>query len=348
MTLKRMKSVVLLSSALLSIVAVTAFADDEATSSSSTIEVVNQSETSVTSTETSSSSIESAVTAIETEPSSEENQAVVAKAEDNTLPAETTPEIQTTPTTQTSEDTTPVAADEAEETGTDDVTVKQYEENVADFNAVGISDVYHMFTKDNKEHVLYIGRPTCYYCRQFSSELKEFNTLLDEGLAYYNTDSADFDDNARAFLYETVGIPGTPTILRLQNGQLLSGWVGGGVSAQQLYDYLFLGINPEESQIDDHEDNSTKDEITEERPASQDTVTFNQGQPTTMQTSPASAQSVSLSTPAPTSTVVSTKTTPTTLPNTGEEKNNLYSLKILFILLSLATLGLSKMMKSED
>ena len=48
MTLKRMKSVVLLSSALLSIVAVTAFADDEATSSSSTIEVVNQSETSVT------------------------------------------------------------------------------------------------------------------------------------------------------------------------------------------------------------------------------------------------------------------------------------------------------------
>ncbi|CAD0145190.1 Putative bacteriocin [Streptococcus thermophilus] len=307
MTLKRMKSVVLLSSALLSIVAVTAFADDEATSSSSTIEVVNQSETSVTSTETSSSSIESAVTAIETEPSSEENQAVVAKAEDNTLPAETTPEVQTTPTTQTSEDTTPVAADEAEETGTD-----------------------------------------CYYCRQFSSELKEFNTLLDEGLAYYNTDSADFDDNARAFLYETVGIPGTPTILRLQNGQLLSGWVGGGVSAQQLYDYLFLGINPEESQIDDHEDNSTKDEITEERPASQDTVTFNQGRPTTMQTSPASAQSVSLSTPAPTSTVVSTKTTPTTLPNTGEEKSNLYSLKILFTLLSLATLGLSKMMKSED
>ena len=47
MTLKRMKSVVLLSSALLSIVEVTAFADDEATSSSSTIEVVNQSETSV-------------------------------------------------------------------------------------------------------------------------------------------------------------------------------------------------------------------------------------------------------------------------------------------------------------
>lgn len=132
-------------------------------------------------------------------------------------------------------------SDEAEEA---EVTISQYEENVADFNQVLMTDVYSMFTEDGKEHVIYFGRPTCYYCRQFSQELKDFNTLMNNRLEYYNTDSQDFDEAAANFLFRTVGIPGTPTIIRLQNGKIISVWVGGGISGQELYDYLFTGKIP--------------------------------------------------------------------------------------------------------
>lgn len=132
-------------------------------------------------------------------------------------------------------------SDEAEEA---EVTIPQYEENISNFNQVSITDVYSMFKEDGKEHVIYIGRPTCYQCRQFSSELKDFNILLNNRLEYYDTDSQDFDEAAANFLFKTVGIPGTPTIIRLQNGQIVSAWIGGGISGQELYDYLFTGKIP--------------------------------------------------------------------------------------------------------
>ena len=141
-------------------------------------------------------------------------------------------DVQETQTSATNLET----SDEAEEP---EVTIPQYEENISDFNQVSITDVYSMFKEDGKEHVIYIGRPTCYYCRQFSSELKDFNILLNNRLEYYDTDSQDFDEAAANFLFKTVGIPGTPTIIRLQNGQIVSAWIGGGISGQELYDYLF-------------------------------------------------------------------------------------------------------------
>ncbi|MGQ7408797.1 thioredoxin family protein [Streptococcus suis] len=125
-----------------------------------------------------------------------------------------------------------------------EVTSEEYATNVADFKKVTIDDVHAAFTADGLEHTLYFGRGTCYYCRQFSPDLKEFNQLIAGQLEYYDTDSAD--DVAKEFLFKTVGIPGTPTILYLKNGQPVSGWVGGGVNAQQLYDYLYLGKSPEQ------------------------------------------------------------------------------------------------------
>lgn len=148
-------------------------------------------------------------------------------------------------------------SDEAEEP---EVTIPQYEENISNFNQVSITDVYSMFKEDGKEHVIYFGRPTCYYCRQFSPDLKDFNTLMNNRLEYYNTDSQDFDEAAANFLFKTVGIPGTPTIIRLQNGQIVSAWIGGGISGQELYDYLFtrkipaaMTVMAEQSSEDDTE-----------------------------------------------------------------------------------------------
>ncbi|HFI0041887.1 TPA: thioredoxin fold domain-containing protein [Streptococcus suis] len=141
-----------------------------------------------------------------------------------------------------------------------EVTIEEYATNVADFKKVTIDDVHAAFTADGLEHTLYFGRGTCYYCRQFSPDLKEFNQLIAGQLEYYDTDSAD--DEAKEFLFKTVGIPGTPTILYLKNGQPVSGWVGGGVNAQQLYDYLYLGKSPEQpaEELGNGEQNTTDQE----------------------------------------------------------------------------------------
>lgn len=132
------------------------------------------------------------------------------------------------------------------------VMPEEYAVNVADFKKVGIEEVRQAFTEDNLEHTLYFGRGTCYYCRQFSPDLKEFNRMIDNRLEYYDTDSEDFDDTAKEFIFKTIGIPGTPTVLYLKNGKPVSGWVGGGVTPQQLYEYLYLGKAPE--QPNDNED----------------------------------------------------------------------------------------------
>ena len=101
---------------------------------------------------------------------------------------------------------TPVAeeASDIEAEAAPEVTQEQYQENVENLTKVSINDVYQMFTPDENKHLLYVGRPTCYYCRQFSPELKKLNQLTP--VEYYNTDGEDFDKNASDFLFGTVGI----------------------------------------------------------------------------------------------------------------------------------------------
>lgn len=143
---------------------------------------------------------------------------------------------------------TPVAeeASDIEAEAALEVTQEQYQENVENLTKVSINDVYQMFTPDENKHLLYVGRPTCYYCRQFSPELKKLNQLTP--VEYYNTDGEDFDKNASDFLFGTVGIPGTPTLIRLENGQAISGWVGGG-GADDIYRYMFKDLDKKSSEV---------------------------------------------------------------------------------------------------
>ena len=143
---------------------------------------------------------------------------------------------------------TPVAeeASDIEAEAAPEVTQEQYQENVENLTKVSINDVYQMFTPDENKHLLYVGRPTCYYCRQFSPELKKLNQLTP--VEYYNTDGEDFDKNASDLLFGTVGIPGTPTLIRLENGQAISGWVGGG-GADDIYRYMFKDLDKKSSEV---------------------------------------------------------------------------------------------------
>ena len=125
------------------------------------------------------------------------------------------------------------------EVGSEEVSVEAYEKNLENLKQVSYSDVTNKLTEDGGDHILYVGRPTCYYCRQNSPVLKDFNTLIDGQLLYYNTDSDQLDRESRKILFDKLGIPGTPSVIRLKNGQLVSGYLGSAPDAQAIYQAVF-------------------------------------------------------------------------------------------------------------
>lgn len=152
---------------------------------------------------------------------------VVEKAESNSE----TKENSLLPSSQTGVAETEVRSEE--------VSVETYEKNLENLKPVSYSDVTNMLTEDGGDHILYVGRPTCYYCRQNSPVLKDFNTLIDGQLLYYNTDSNQLDRESRKILFDKLGIPGTPSVIRLKNGQLVSGYLGSAPDAQAIYQAVF-------------------------------------------------------------------------------------------------------------
>ena len=70
------------------------------------------------------------------------------------------------------------------EVRSEEVSVETYEKNLENLKQVSYSDVTNMLTEDGGDHILYVGRPTCYYCRQNSPVLKDFNTLIDAQAIY--------------------------------------------------------------------------------------------------------------------------------------------------------------------
>ena len=152
---------------------------------------------------------------------------VVEKAESNSE----TKENPLLPSSQTGVAETEVRSEE--------VSVETYEKNLENLKQVSYSDVTNMLTEDGGDHILYVGRPTCYYCRQNSPVLKDFNTLIDGQLLYYNTDSDQLDRESRKILFDKLGIPGTPSVIRLNNGQLVSGYLGSAPDARAIYQAVF-------------------------------------------------------------------------------------------------------------
>ena len=152
-----LKSTILLFATVLSMVTVSVFADDELVPTTETTEVVDNGDN-VT---------ENLATDI-IEPSNDISESQSEKTEEVLS-------IETADNSSVIMEST-IASDTSDEPEEAEVSIPQYEENVADFNHVPMTDVYAMFTEDGKEHVIYVGRPTCYYCRQFSPALKEFNT----------------------------------------------------------------------------------------------------------------------------------------------------------------------------
>ncbi len=155
---------------------------------------------------------------------------------------------------------------EDEEADEDDVTVEEYENNVKDFKRVDMAQVKDLLAeKNNQEHLMYIGRPTCYYCRQFSPDLKDFNEIVKGKLLYFNIDA---EEGAHEYAFKEIGIPGTPTTMRFINGKIISAWVGGEKTGQELYNFLYSDAANklvEQAVIKDQpkDDNTTESESNE-------------------------------------------------------------------------------------
>ena len=157
-----LKSTILLFATVLSMATVSVFADDELVPTTETTEVVDNGDNVTENLATDIIQPSNDISESQSEKTEEESS--IETADNSAVSMESTEATET------------IVSDTSDEPEEAEVTIPQYEENVADFNHVPMTDVYAMFTEDGKEHVIYVGRPTCYYCRQFSPALKEFNT----------------------------------------------------------------------------------------------------------------------------------------------------------------------------
>lgn len=153
----------------------------------------------------------------------------------------------------------------------EEISVETYEKNLENVIQISYSDVTNMLTEDGGEHILYVGRPSCYYCRQNSPVVKDFNTLINGQLLYYNTDSDQLDRESRKVLFDKLGIPGTPSVIRLKNGQLVSGYLGSAPDAQAIYQAVFAGEN-DKTELPEVTETAVKVEDSPSETPSDDTI----------------------------------------------------------------------------
>ncbi|WP_165212839.1 thioredoxin family protein [Streptococcus tangpeifui] len=221
--------------------AATAQADSQASQQATANQQSNQIETNqqeqlLTSSEETSQSQDS--TAKQEEDTRSNNQEEVSANQDQQV------------TESTADVSTVADSDSQEGQEAPDISTEEYEANVAGLKQVTMADVYHMFDDPDGSYTLYLGRPTCIYCRKFSPVIKDFNSLSGGQVYYYNTDSTDFSSVAKEFLRSKIGVFVTPTVLHLEKGQIVSGQLGSGGTAQDLYNKVFKSTDtrPDTSQ----------------------------------------------------------------------------------------------------
>lgn len=116
-------------------------------------------------------------------------------------------------------------------------SVETYEKNIQALKKISYKEFYDMYAS-GKAFRIYIGRPTCPYCRQFSPTLKKANQLMDNQLYYYEVGSTDYDENSQLFIKQTLKIKTVPSVLYIKNAQLIASWSGDKIKPTQLLKQL--------------------------------------------------------------------------------------------------------------
>lgn len=80
-----------------------------------------------------------------------------------------------------------------------------------------------------------------------SEATKEFNILTGGVVKYFDViDTVSAEHN---YALNVVGIPGTPSTLRIKNSKIVSAWIGSIKSGQELYDIIFSKVANEYSNL---------------------------------------------------------------------------------------------------
>ncbi|CAM3291961.1 hypothetical protein STPL106120_04135 [Streptococcus pluranimalium] len=123
------------------------------------------------------------------------------------------------------------ATDILEEEQSQDISIEEYHENVSGLSKINMDRVYDIFNPEQTSGAtLYVGRPTCYYCRALSPTLKDLNEMVENKIEYYDIESSDLDEKAKE-----LALPGTPAIMYVKNGTVQTGWIGAGITDEELY-----------------------------------------------------------------------------------------------------------------
>lgn len=99
----------------------------------------------------------------------------------------------------------------------------------------------------------------------YENNVKDFNEIVKGKLLYFNIDA---EEGAHEYAFKEIGIPGTPTTMRFINGKIISAWVGGEKTGQELYNFLYSDAANklvEQAVIKDQpkDDNTTESESNE-------------------------------------------------------------------------------------
>jgi len=93
---------------------------------------------------------------------------------------------------------------------------------------IGNSEFYEIVNSDSEDgYWVYIGRPTCQYCRMVEPIIESALYHLDARMYYFNTDVARYEDEAKMLsLVNPLQIEGIPIIVHLVNGQVATYKIG--------------------------------------------------------------------------------------------------------------------------
>ncbi|WP_058831051.1 bacteriocin transport accessory protein [Paenibacillus polymyxa] len=112
-------------------------------------------------------------------------------------------------------------------------TVEEYENYVKDLPRLNAKETINKFNS-GEGFYFYLGRPTCYYCREFSPILKEFSVRISQPIYYYNMAGGDWGPEIRQFLIGHIDFKGTPTLAYIKDGKVVAQQAGTGPNADEL------------------------------------------------------------------------------------------------------------------
>ena len=97
------------------------------------------------------------------------------------------------------------------------VEIEKYEEQVKIFNKITSNEAENILSKEDAV-VIYIGKPTCPFCRKFVGKLSNLSDKIDRTIYY--VDSSDFSDEGLTSFRNKYNIPTVPGFIVSKNNEI--------------------------------------------------------------------------------------------------------------------------------